>query len=234
MRIRVGTSGYSYKEWKGPFYPERLPAKAFLKFYASKLDTVEINNSFYRLPTEKTLGEWAAEVPDAFSFSLKASQYLTHKLRLKDASEAVTRFWGLREKLGGKRGPVLVQLPPFVKKDAPLLREFLALLPAGHMAALEFRHASWFDDEVYDALRAKGATLVLSETDESTEEQAKIVATADFAYLRLRRVAYDDAQIAAWADQIRAQPWKDAYVFFKHEDAGTGPRLAAKLVARLA
>lgn len=235
MRVRVGTSGYSFDGWKKSFYPAGMPASGFLKFYASKLPTVEINNTFYKLPTEKSLAAWAADVPDGFSFALKASGFLTHRMKLKNPAQTIARFWGLASLLGDKRGPVLVQLPPTMTKDLARLDAFLAELPAGHRAAIEFRHPSWFDDDVLATLRARGAALVCSEGfgNDGTVLEGKLIATTDWGYVRLRREAYDDAMLAAWATTIRAQPWTDAWVFIKHEDAGGGPKVAARLLEML-
>ncbi|HZS37191.1 MAG TPA: DUF72 domain-containing protein [Polyangia bacterium] len=228
MRVYIGTSGYSYKEWKGSFYPEDLSAAKMLSYYAARFPTVEANNTFYKMPTPKVLGDWAAQVPEHFVFGVKAPQRITHQQRLKDAGESLTRLMAATEALGTKLGPFLFQLPPFMKKDLPRLTEFLPTLPAGCAAAFEFRHPSWFADDVYEALRARGAALVMSESEKVT---APLVATADWGYLRLRREDYVDADITAWADKLRAQPWERAFVYFKHEDAGVGPKLAAKLRA---
>src|SRR5690349_9723332 len=190
MDVRVGTSGYSYPPWKGSFYPEDLPNARMLRYYAERLPTVEINNTFYRMPTSKMLTQWAAQVPPGFRFALKASQRITHQKRLKDAGEPVEYFFRTAAELGELRGPTLVQLPPNLKKDLPRLDAFLALLPPDARAAFEFRHDSWFCDEVWEALRARGAALCVAESDELA---TPLVATADFGYFRLRRAAYDGA-----------------------------------------
>jgi uncharacterized protein YecE (DUF72 family) len=229
MRVLAGTSGFSYKEWKGSFYPEDLPAEEMLRFYAARLPAVEINNTFYRMPKAELLAGWAEQVPDGFRFVLKASQRITHHKRLKEVAEEVGYFFRVAATLGDRLGPVLFQLPPNLKKDLPRLSDFLDLLPAATRAAVEFRHASWFEDDVYEALRARGAALCIAEDEELSTPP---VATAAWGYLRLRRADYGDAEVLAWADRVRAQPWDEAYVFFKHEDAGTGPRLAAELLAR--
>jgi uncharacterized protein YecE (DUF72 family) len=227
MRVRAGTSGFSYKEWKGSFYPEDLPAARMLAYYSERLPAVEINNTFYRMPKPALLEGWAAEVPPAFRFVLKASQRITHFKRLKEAADEVAYFFGVAATLGERLGPALFQLPPNLKKDLPRLEAFLETLPQGAKAAFEFRHASWFEDDVFAALRARGAALCVAEDEELA---TPVVATADWGYLRLRRQDYGDADVAAWADRVREQTWGEAYVFFKHEDAGSGPRLAAQFL----
>ena len=226
MRVLPGTSGFSYKEWKGSFYPEDLPDSEMLRFYSSQLPAVEINNTFYRMPRASLLESWAEQVPDGFSFALKASQQITHRKRLKDAGESVTYFLQVATTLGDRLGPVLFQLPPNLKKDLPRLKDFLAGLPRSPRAAFEFRHPSWFDDEVFGVLSAAGAALCWAEDEELATPNES---TADWGYLRLRRQDYGEAQVQAWADRIRGETWSDAYVFFKHEDEGTGPRLAGRL-----
>jgi uncharacterized protein YecE (DUF72 family) len=231
MRAHVGTSGFSFDGWKGTFYPAGMPSSKFLAHYATKLSTVEINNTFYKLPNEMTLGKWACEVPEAFTFALKASRFITHMKKLKGGAETIPRFWGLAGALGSKRGPVLVQLPANMTKDVAALEEFLALLPDGHRAAFEFRHPSWFDDDVVAALRGRGAALVYSEGfgDDGTVLEGKLEATAEWGYMRLRQPEYSDAMLRDWAKRLRDLPWKEAWVFFKHEDDGGGPKLAARL-----
>lgn len=231
MRILAGTSGFSYKEWKGSFYPEDLPAQEMLRFYAERLPAVEINNTFYRMPKAQLLAGWSEQVPDGFRFVLKASQRITHFKRLKDAAEEVGYFFRVAATLGDRLGPVLFQLPPNLKKDLPRLADFLAALPPATRAAFEFRHASWFEDDVFETLRARGAALCIAEDEELATPP---VATAGWGYLRLRRPDYGEEELAAWADRVRSQAWDEAYVFFKHEDAGAGPRLATRLLARLA
>ena len=225
MRVRVGTSGYSYKEWKGPFYPEDLPAAKMLSYYGERLKTVEINNTFYRMPKRETVRKWGEQVPDGFSFVLKASGRITHKKRLKDAGDELAYIVETAGELGDKLGPMLFQLPPFLRKDTERLSGFLELLPENWKAAFEFRHASWFDDEVYEALKARGCALVVSDTGDA---EAPVVPTASYGYLRLRREKYEPDQLDAWAKTIREQPWEEVHVFFKHEDEGAGPRVAEK------
>jgi uncharacterized protein YecE (DUF72 family) len=225
VQVRVGTSGFSYKEWKGPFYPEKLKNAEMLAYYAGRLDTVEINNTFYRMPRRELLEGWAAKVPESFSFVLKAPQRITHRKRLDDCAEELAYLVEVSSVLGERRGPMLFQLPPYFKKDVERLAGFLALVPSDVRAAFEFRNASWFDDETYDALREGGAALVVSDTGK-TEEGPPVVPTAGFGYLRLRREGYDDDALRAWADTVRAQPWESVHVFFKHEEAGAGPKMA--------
>ena len=229
MRVLAGTSGFSYKEWKGSFYPDDLPAERMLAYYAERLPAVEINNTFYRMPKPALLESWAAEVSPEFRFVLKASQRITHFKRLKETASEVEYFFGVASTLGERLGPVLVQLPPNLKRDLPRLEAFLATLPAGARPAFEFRHASWFEDDVFEALRAKGAALCVAEDEELA---TPLVSTAGWGYLRLRRQDYDDAAVAAWADRVRGQTWSEAFVFFKHEDAGAGPRLAGEFLRR--
>jgi uncharacterized protein YecE (DUF72 family) len=234
MRVRVGTSGFAYKEWKGSFYPADIKPAGYLPFYASRFKAVELNNTFYRMPTEKAMLDWAAQVPDDFSFAVKSPQKITHFKRLKECGEELQYFLRTAGLLGPKLGPTLFQLPPNFKKDLPRLQDFLTLLPTGWRAAFEFRHASWFDDEVYSLLKQHDAALVLAETE--PEESALVVpfeVTASWGYLRLRRVVYDTAALEAWAARVRGTAWSDADVFFKHEDAGTGPRLAAEFMSIL-
>lgn len=227
MQIRVGTSGWSYKEWKGSFYPSDLPSDEMLRYYATRLPTVEINNSFYRIPREKVLLEWAAQVPAGFRFVLKASRRITHINRLSDEDGSLGYFLQTVNVLGEKLGPTLFQCPPSLRKDTTRLREFLARVPRTWRAALEFRHASWFSDEVYDALREHDIALVTAEED---EEATPLVSTASWGYLRLRKTIYATDELRAWVERIRGQPWSEAFVFLKHdEEGGTGPEAATAL-----
>jgi uncharacterized protein YecE (DUF72 family) len=228
MQVLVGTSGYSYKAWKGSFYPEDLPADEMLRFYGTRFRTVEINNTFYRLPSEKLLSGWAEQVPADFRFVLKASRRITHQKRLKDAGEPLGYLLESSSALAERLGPTLFQLPPNMKKDLARLVGFLALLPNRWPAAFEFRHESWFEDDVYEALGSRNAALCIADTDDG---DAPVVSTADWGYLRLRRDRYTKRDLAAWAKRVRSQPWARAYVFFKHEDAGTGPKYAAEFDA---
>ena len=231
MRIRAGTSGFSYKEWKGRFYPEDLPNDGMLGYYADRLGAVEINNTFYRMPSTSALDGWAEQVPASFRFVLKANRQITHYKRLKDeAIEPLEYFCAQATRLGDRLGPILVQLPPNLQKDAARLDAFLARVPAGVRTAFEFRHDSWLDDEIYDTLRGHRAALVIAQTEES---ETPFIPTADFGYLRLRKVAYEEGEVAAWAERVKSQDWAEAYVFFKHEDEATGPRLAEEFLGLL-
>jgi uncharacterized protein YecE (DUF72 family) len=227
MQTFVGTSGYSYPAWKGSFYPKDMKSDGMLSYYAERFSAVEINNTFYRMPKKDMLEKWPAQVSPGFSFILKASQVITHMRRLKDVSSQVTYFLDTAAVLGPQLGPVLFQLHPTMKKDVARLTDFLAVVPEHTCAVLEFRHQSWFDDEVYDALRAHNAALCVSEMD---EEATPLVRTADWGYLRLRRGDYEDARLATWLDRIRSQGWDRAYVFFKHEDEARGPAFATRFI----
>jgi uncharacterized protein YecE (DUF72 family) len=199
-----------------------------LRYYAERFGTVEINNTFYRMPSESVLKNWASEVPGTFSFVLKAPQRITHREKLQGSEDSVAYFLKVAAVLGPQLGPLLFQLPPFLRKDTPRLRDFLALLPTDRRTAFEFRHASWFDDEVYDLLRGHGAALCIAEADDDLE--VPFVPTAPFGYLRLRRGDYGDADLRDWAKKIKDQDWSAVYLFFKHEDEGKGPKLAARFV----
>lgn len=227
MRVRAGTSGFSYKEWKGSFYPEKMKEADMLPYYAERFDTVELNNTFYRLPNESTLQQWAGRVPEGFRFSLKASRIITHIRRFREVAEPVAYLYRVTESLGAARGPVLFGLPPNMKQDLDRLRAFLDLVPAGVRTAIEFRHASWHDDVVFAALRERGVALCIAQT---AEEETPFVATAGWGYVRLRREAYDTAELKHWRERITAQKWDEAFVYFKHEDAGVGPRLAREFL----
>jgi len=230
MLLRAGTSGFSYKEWKGPFYPEKLPNKSMLGYYAERLSTVEINNTFYRMPKRDVLERWASQVPDDFVFVLKASRRITHHARLKESSfDSLAYLWGVATALGPHLGPILFQLPPNAKKNVERLVAFMAALPEGLRAAFEFRHESWFDDDVYEALQDGGHALCLADNDES--DARDLVQTTDWGYLRLRRQDYDNDALRAWLGAIESKPWRECFVFFKHEDEGAAPRLATRLLA---
>src|SRR5258708_17576478 len=229
--LRVGTSGYAYKEWKGTFYPEKFPEKKMLEFYSARFSTVEVNYTFYRLPAAKTLEAWVPQTPANFTFALKATQKITHILRLRNTEAWMTGFLQAAQQLveAGRLGPVLFQLPPNFKADVPLLSDFLASLPRALRAAVEFRHASWFADATYECLRQRGAALCIAETEEG---HPPLEITADFAYFRLRKVLYSDAELVAWRQ--RFEDWRsggrDLYVYFKHEDQGTAPKNANALL----
>jgi uncharacterized protein YecE (DUF72 family) len=226
MKVLAGTSGFAFKEWKGPFYPEKMKSDDMLGFYAGKFPTVEINNTFYRLPKETVLVDWAAQVPDGFTFAIKASQKITHFARLKpESADAVTYLLKVTRALGGKLGPILFQLPPNLKKDFDRLSAFVATLPAGARYAIEFRHESWFTDDVYELLRSRDIAMCIIEQEEFT---APVVATASWGYARLHRFDYDAARLAEWAGKIKALPWKEAFVYFKHDEGeGSGPPAVA-------
>lgn len=228
MRVDVGTSGYSFPEWKGAFYPKALPAAGMLPYYAERFSTVEINNTFYRLPRESVVTEWAQAVPEGFTFSIKASQRITHHARLRDVDELMGYLLRVTTALGDRRGPTLFQLPPNMKKDRDRLAAFLALVPRRWLAAMEFRHASWFDDDTYNLLRAHEVALVIAESE---DQETPLVATAPFGYLRLHRPAYENDALDAWADRLRGQPWERAWVYFKHDTDTAGPALAQAFAA---
>jgi uncharacterized protein YecE (DUF72 family) len=228
MTIHVGTSGYSYKEWKGSFYPEKIPAKEMLNYYSQRLSTVEINATFYRMPQQSMLENWKEQVPGSFRFSLKASQRITHFKRLKETEEETKYFLETAAVLGDQLGVVLFQMPPNLKKDLPRLETFLQQLPGETPAAFEFRHPTWFEDDVLELLKSQNRPLVVSDTDDLPTSH--IDKTADWGYLRLRRVNYSEENLIDWTARIRQQNWKETFVFFKHEDEGTGPKLAAQFI----
>jgi uncharacterized protein YecE (DUF72 family) len=232
MRVRVGTSGYNYPEWKGSFYPADMRPARMLPYYAERFSTVEINATFYRMPTATTIEGWAKAVPDAFTFVLKAPQRITHFARLQNVDDALRFFCDMASRLRARRGPLFFQLPPNFKKDVARLGDLLGQLPSVHRAAFEFRHESWFADDVYERLRARNAALCVADTEDGS---TPAVPTADWGYLRLRAVDYTDAQLADWIATMRriGGGWKDAFVFFKHEERGTGPALAKRFEALL-
>ena len=227
MQFYVGTSGFSYREWKGSFYPRDLPAQEMLRFYATNLPAVEINNTFYRLPRTSALQSWAEQVPDRFRFAIKASRRITHLKRLKGAEVETAYLLQTLEVLGPRLGVILFQLPPNLKKDVGRLREFQELLPESAHAAFEFRHSSWLDAEVMETLRARGSVWCVSDTDES---EGALVDGSSWGYLRLRRSAYGEGDLARWVERVRAMGWEQAFVFFKHEDGAVGPRLACRFL----
>jgi uncharacterized protein YecE (DUF72 family) len=225
MRILTGMSGFSYKEWKGLFYPADLPADGMLGYYASQFPVVEINSTFYRMPTEKTLLDWARQVPEGFTFAIKASRRITHNQRLQNVDRLTQYLLQTTSALERARGPILFLLPPNMKKDMARLQSFLPLLPRVGRVALECRHASWFDDEVYSALRAREIALVASEQE---DRATPIQATAPWGYVRLHRPGYSDDDLKSWLDRIRSQNWSEAYVFFQHEESIAGPQIGLK------
>jgi uncharacterized protein YecE (DUF72 family) len=222
MKLHAGTSGFAFKEWKGSFYPGDLKDDGMLGFYSSKFPTVEINNTFYRLPKEGVLQSWAAQVPEPFTFAIKASQRITHYARLKpESSSAVEFLLKNTASLASRLGPILFQLPPNLKKDIDRLRAFIDTLPSDRRYTIEFRHESWFEDDVLDALRARDIPMCITEQPDFV---SPFVSTASWGYTRLHRLDYDDAMLAEWAKKISAQSWSEAFVFFKHDEGiGSGP-----------
>ena len=224
--ILIGTSGYNYPEWRGTFYPEKFSTNKMLAFYAERFPTVEINYTFYRMPTEKLLKGWADGTPEAFTFTLKAPRRITHDAKLQRCEDLLQAFCRTARTLGPKLAVLLFQLPPNFKKNVEVLAAFLELLPDGLRSAFEFRHASWFDGEVFDALRARNAALCIADSEKL---KTPVEVTADFAYLRLRDEGYQDSDIEAWATTIKGLAPPDTYVYFKHEEQGLGPVFAKKL-----
>ena len=229
----IGTSGFQYSEWKGNFYPEDLPAAKMLPFYAERLSTTEINYTFHRIPSAKTIENWNKLTPARFQFALKAPQKITHFARLRDCADTMRYFHDVISGLGEKLGPVLFQLPPNFKKDTLLLADFVNSFPSGMRGAFEFRHKSWFEDEVFEALKARNVALCIADTEDLTTPQ---IAAADYGYLRLRREDYSKADVDRWAEYVRGQDkrWTDAFIYFKHEEAGIGPKLAKQMMEILA
>ena len=232
MTVWVGTSGYNYPEWKGSFYPEKLPAAKMLPFYAERFATVEINYTFYRMPTETIVDGWNRATPARFALTLKAPKRITHDARLKNCAERVRQFLDAAATLGPKLGALLFQLPPNLKKDVALLEAFLETFPPHVRAAFEFRHESWFDDAVYASLRAKGMALCIADSEKLS---TPLVRTGGFGYYRLRDEGYTPDHIARWADTIRhdASEGREVFVYFKHEEEGKGPEFARLLMDRL-
>jgi uncharacterized protein YecE (DUF72 family) len=228
MQFFVGTSGFSYKEWKGGFYPEKLPAGEMLAYYAERFSTVEINNTFYRMPEPSVLELWASQVPKEFRFAIKAPQTITHRKRLNGVAEEVEALLDTTAVLGKRRGRLLFQLPPNFKKDLPRLEAFLQLIKGRAPLAFEFRHASWFDDETFACLRNASVSLCVADVDDAPSPD--LISTAGWGYLRLRRKSYTAKALARWIERAASSGWKQAYVFFKHEDTGTGPKLASRFL----
>jgi uncharacterized protein YecE (DUF72 family) len=232
MNTWIGTSGFQYAEWKGPFYPEDLPASKMLPFYAERLPTTEINYTFRRIPSATTIENWKKLTPEKFRFALKAPQKITHFAKLRDCQDTLAYFFRIISQLGDRLGPVLFQLPPNFKKDAGVLSSFLRELPATR-AAFEFRHESWLDEEVFALLRERNVALCLADTEKLA---TPAIVTADHGYLRLRREDYTGGDVARWADVVRQNQanWRDVFVYFKHEEAGIGPKLARQMIGLLA
>jgi len=226
MKIHVGTSGYGYKEWKGIFYPEKIAPNEMLHFYGERLGTVEINYTFYHMPTVAGLSSWAEQVPDDFLFSLKAPQVITHMKLLKNVGEETRYFFKTLSVLDRKLGPALFQLPGSYRANREALEAFLALIPGNVSCAFEFRSKSWFTAEILDLLRARGCSLCTADTDE--KPAGEIISTAPWGYLRLRRSDYTEADLSQWLDKILAQKWEQAFVFFKHEEEAKGPAMAIR------
>jgi uncharacterized protein YecE (DUF72 family) len=229
MKLYVGTSGYSYNEWKGNFYPEKIKTKEMLYYYAERFSTVEINNTFYRIPRKEVFESWKEQVPAEFRFILKAPQLITHIKRLKtDTKDTLDYFTKVSSELGEKRGVVLFQLPPSFKLNLERLNDFINIIPQELKCAFEFRQPDWFNDEVYNLLKKKNYALCLSDTDE--EPVKELINTAEWSYLRLRRTNYTKKNLTDWHKKIAEHPWKEVYIFFKHEDEGKGPEFAKKFI----
>lgn len=228
MKFWVGTSGYSYKEWKGNFYPEDLPDKEMLAYYSQQLQAVEINNTFYRMPKTEMLEKWADKVPKDFRFILKGSRKISHMKRMKECEEEVDYLYKTAKVLSEQLGAILFQFPPYLRKDLPRLENFIKLLPEDAKTAFEFRHESWFDDEIYDCLRDKSCALCFSDTEDNMVNV--LVSTAPWGYLRLRKQNYGQMELEEWMKKITVQSWDEAFVFFKHEDEGAGPKLAKEFI----
>jgi uncharacterized protein YecE (DUF72 family) len=229
MNLHVGTSGYSYPEWKGSFYPKDLPAAKMLRFYGERFDAVEINYTFKRMPQASVLEKWAASVPAGFQFALKAPKLITHQQKLQVADDSVSELFHVAGVLKKRLGPLLFQLPPSFPKDLSRLRDFLALLPSRCRVAFEFRHSSWLDDAVFGLLHDHGAALCIAEAEDGLD--IPFLATTDWGYVRLRRPDYSPRELSAWVRRIQEQGWCDTFVFFKHEDQGKGPQLAKRLAS---
>jgi uncharacterized protein YecE (DUF72 family) len=231
MNIHAGTSGYAYKEWKGKFYPEKISPKEMLRFYSGRLNTVEINNTFYRMPKENVLTSWAEQVPADFVFALKSPQAITHLKQLRNVVEETEYLFRTLSILDRKLGPVLFQFPKSFRADRPALEDFLGLIPDDRACAFEFRNPSWLDDEILELLRGKESSLCIADTDENPVNE--IIRTAPWGYLRLRRSDYTDADLSQWLERILSQKWEKAFVFFKHEeDDPRGPARGPELAVR--
>ena len=228
MQWFAGTSGYSYPAWRGAFYPEGLAPAAMLAYYAERLPAVEINNTFYRLPSVKVVTGWREATPAGFRFVVKASRRITHQAKLVDVKDVCGHLASTVARLEDQLGCVLFQLPPYLRKDAERLDAFLAEWPRELPTAVEFRHASWFDAEVAAILLRHGTALAVADGDKLPVPER--LATTDWLYLRLRRPDYDAADLGAWLERAAATGAKRGFAFFKHEDEGAGPRLAAEFL----
>jgi uncharacterized protein YecE (DUF72 family) len=228
MNYFVGTSGYSYIAWKGNFYPRTISSKEMLRFYASQFSSVENNGTFRKLPPLAAAQAWTNDVPKTFRFALKAPQSITHYRRLNNVDEPTEDLLNFAKVLKKNGGPILFQLPPNFKKDLARLDNFLTLIDCRAPAAFEFRHASWFDDETFACLRRHRSALCIADAAELP--QVDFIVTANWSYLRLRRERYTAKQLRAWIDKLANAKLREAYVFFKHEDTGTGPRLARRFL----
>lgn len=227
MKIHAGTSGFAYKEWKGSFYPEKVSPKEMLRSYSTRLNTVEINNTFYHMPNGTVLTSWADQVGSDFVFALKAPQVITHMKRLRQVSSETGYLFKALSVLNNKLGPVLFQFPGTFHADSALLKDFLSLIPRNALCAFEFRSPSWHTGRIMDLLREKGCSLCIADADDAPA--GEIITTASWGYLRLRRSDYRDADLSQWADRVLAQEWDRAYVFFKHEgDGARGPKQAMR------
>lgn len=225
--VLVGTSGYNYPEWRGTFYPEKFSTNKMLAYYAERFPTVEINYTFYRMPTEKLLQGWSAGTPEHFAFTLKAPKRITHVAKLQHCEDTLQAFCRTARTLGPKLGVLLFQLAPTFKKHTEVLKAFLDLLPDGTRAAFEFRHPSWFEAEVFDALRSRNVALCIADSEKLS---TPLEVTADYAYFRLRDEGYQQEDLARWAGIVKALPQKDAFVYFKHEEQGLGPDFAKRFI----
>lgn len=227
MKVFSGTSGFSYKEWKGTFYPGEISSSEMLAYYSSQLPAVEINNTFYRIPKDDILESWASRTPDDFRFALKASRRITHFKRFLDTGDTVEYMYSRFASLGPKLGAVLFQLPPNFSKNVERLESFLSVLPERHRAAIEFRHDSWYDEEVFSLLRKANCALCIADDTSTTP----FIETADWGFLRLRRPDYSTEDLEDWASMVASSEWTDVFVFFKHEEAGAGPRMASDFLS---
>lgn len=228
MQFFVGTSGYSYPKWRGSFYPAKMKPVAMLSYYAEHFAACELNDTFRRLPTVEVVAERARHVPARFRFAVKAPPTITHRKRLRDVAEDAEQFLTVAKALGRKLGPLLFQLPPNMKQDLARLDALLKAIDRRANVAVEFRHPSWFADDTYALLKKHRAALCAADAEELPE--APLIDAAKWGYVRMRRENYTDRQLRAWITKLRARPWAKCYVFFKHEDTGTGPHFAARFL----